>query len=162
MAPIPFVASATCILCGRHLGERTMDLDPVFGFCPACAGEIGLLPTQDLMTLSAERLDELPFGWIGLDDRGTVVTFNAYEARLTGLDPARVIGRHFFDEIAPCTAVREFAGRFHDLVARDVPAVVRFGFHFRLADGDRLVQIHLAYVPAQRQALVLVRSPDRV
>lgn len=92
--------------------------------------------------LSPEQLDKLPYGLITLDATGRVVHYNDTESRLVGLPKNRVVGRPFFGEIAPCTRVREFEGRFFEL-ARD-PArvrVVTFDFVFRFSSGDQAVSV---------------------
>jgi photoactive yellow protein len=73
---------------------------------------------SDLDRITEHELDRLPIGMIQLDRRGMVLKFNKTEGELAGKDPKAVIGKHFFDEVAPCTKVREFHGRFVDGVAR--------------------------------------------
>ena len=94
--------------------------------------------------LSPEELDRLPYGLITLDAQGRVIHYNDTESRLVGLPKERVIGRSFFTEVAPCTRVREFEGRFLEL-ARD-PVRIRvqsFDFIFRFARGEQHVSIVL-------------------
>jgi photoactive yellow protein len=52
--------------------------------------------------LDSVQLDRLSFGVIRLDRGGRVTAYNTYESTLAGLPPERVIGRHFFGEVAPC------------------------------------------------------------
>jgi photoactive yellow protein len=68
--------------------------------------------------ISEAELDRLPVGMIQLDRAGKVLKFNKTEGELAGKDPKAALGRHFFDDVAPCTKVREFHGRFVDGVAR--------------------------------------------
>lgn len=92
--------------------------------------------------LSPEELDRLPYGLITLDSEGRVIFYNDTESRLVGLPRERVVGRNFFREVAPCTRVRDFEGKFYDLV-RD-PSRVRvqtFDFVFRFARGEQHVTI---------------------
>lgn len=94
--------------------------------------------------LSPEELDALPYGLITLDARGRVLHYNDTESRMVGLPKERVVGKNFFGEVAPCARVREFEGRFEQLV-RD-PHRVRvqtFDFVFRFANGDQQVTIVL-------------------
>lgn len=62
--------------------------------------------------LNPAQLDSLPFGAIQLDHTGTILQYNDYESRLAGIDKAKAIGKNFFTEVAPCTDVKEFRGRF--------------------------------------------------
>ncbi|MCA9620879.1 MAG: PAS domain-containing protein [Myxococcales bacterium] len=109
--------------------------------------------------LSSEDLDGLPYGLVTLDGAGRVVHYNDTESRLAGLPKDRVIGRNFFQEIAPCTRVRQFEGRFLELVQR--PAEVRvqtFDFCFRFAHSEQ--QVSIVITPARRRGhyhLAMVR-----
>jgi photoactive yellow protein len=47
-----------------------------------------------------------------MDRQGTVLRYNSTESRASGLPPARVIGRHFFRDVAPCTDNRLVAERY--------------------------------------------------
>ncbi len=64
------------------------------------------------------HLDELPFGVIQLDKDATILQYNRYEEDLTHFRASDVVGRNFFTEVAPCTDVRAFGGRFREGVAR--------------------------------------------
>lgn len=67
-----------------------------------------------LEAMSAADIDGLDFGVIGFDADERVEIYNSYEAATSGLDPDRVIGRHFFTEVAPCTNNYLVAERFRD------------------------------------------------
>jgi photoactive yellow protein len=64
-----------------------------------------------------EEFDALHFGAIKLNQDGVILKYNAYEGKLSGRDPVEVVGKNFFTEVAPCTNVQEFAGRFREGVA---------------------------------------------
>jgi photoactive yellow protein len=114
-------------------------------------------PSDDIHgadALSAAELDALPYGMIQLDSRGTVLRYSSAESRLSGLTAAECIGRSFFDEIAPCTRVREFQGRFlRGVAARQLDAVFSFRFNF-VPPKD--VRIHMFYSQATRSVWVKV------
>ena len=74
-------------------------------------------PIEDLSHLPPELLDALPFGAIQLSGDGTITAYNRGESALSGLAPKDVIGKNFFRDVAPCTAVQEFGGRFQALCA---------------------------------------------
>lgn len=107
--------------------------------------------------MSDQQLDALPFGAIRLDRDGTILSYNAREAAITGRDPHKVIGRNFFREVAPCTNVQEFAGRFREGVARgDLHVVFPYRFDFEMAPRD--VTVTLFYSQATGSAWVFVRE----
>lgn len=62
--------------------------------------------------MSAKDIDKLAFGAIELDKNGTVLSYNSAEGAITGRDPAAVIGKNFFRDVAPCTAKPAFKGVF--------------------------------------------------
>ena len=112
-----------------------------------------------LDTLTREELDELPVGVIQLDRDGTVLQYNETESSLARFSRADVVGRNFFREIAPCTAVRDFQGRFEEGVERgDLDAT--FAYRFRFAD-DRTkdVTITMSYRPGSGAVWVIVERP---
>lgn len=92
--------------------------------------------------LTPDKLDGLPYGLITLDARGRVIHYNDTESRLVGLPKDRVIGRNFFREIAPCTRIREFEGRFNELAADPFGVRVHsFDFIFKFARGEQHVSV---------------------
>jgi photoactive yellow protein len=72
------------------------------------------ISAAELFTLGEETLATLSFGVVGLSRSGLVEVYNPTEARMAGLDPARVIGAHFFDVIAQCMNNFMVAQRFED------------------------------------------------
>ncbi len=69
---------------------------------------------ERLPQLSTSALDELPFGVIGFGADDLVVVYNAFESARAGISPDRVVGRHLFVEVAPCTNNFLVAQRFLD------------------------------------------------
>jgi photoactive yellow protein len=114
---------------------------------------------QLLDTLSREELDELPVGVIQLDRDGTVLQYNETESSLARFSRGDVVGRNFFAEIAPCTAVRDFQGRFDEGVRRG-ELDTTFGYRFRFED-ERVkdVTITMSYRPHAEVVWVVVERP---
>ncbi len=86
-------------------------------------------------------LDTLPFGVIVVDRAGTILEYNAYESELAGLTRARVVGRNFFHDVAPCTALREFEGRYDDFLSSPDTSIEPFEFEFPFAHGTQRVSV---------------------
>ena len=104
--------------------------------------------------LSSAELDALPYGMIQLDSRGVILRYSQAETRLSGLTADECVGRHFFDEVAPCTYVREFYGRFRDgVAAQQLDAVFTFRFAFV---PPREVRVHMFYSRVTRSVWVKV------
>ena len=61
-----------------------------------------------------EQLDTLPFGVVKMDHAGVVANYNRFESDLSGLLPSRVVGKQFFEQVAPCTNNFMVAARFEE------------------------------------------------
>ena len=110
-------------------------------------------------TLSGEELDALPVGLMLLDRDGTVLRYNRTEADLSRHAARDVLGRNFFRDVAPCTRVREFQGRFEEGVAAR-RLEVTFAFRFRFPDErEKDVTITMALRIETRTVWVMVERP---
>lgn len=114
-------------------------------------------PRDDLSHMSASAIDSLPFGYIALAPDGTVRKYNRYEADLARKDPKDVLGKNFFREVAPCTQVQEFEGRFRDFVSgAGGKAQMAFEFTFAFRHGHQRVRIGFVRSPVEREVIVTV------
>lgn len=109
--------------------------------------------------LTEDELDTLPVGMIQLDRSGTVLRFNQTESELAHVAKSDAIGKSFFDEVAPCTRVQEFHGRFLEGVeSRSLHTV--FPYRFRFRDGrQKDVIISMFYSASTETVWVLVQRP---
>ena len=105
--------------------------------------------------MSSEDLDGLPYGMIQLDAAGRILRFNAVESRLASLPQHQQIGKHFFTEVAPCTKVQAFYGRFREGVIRE-SLDVSFRFHFAFKQNPRDVTVRLFYSKRTRSVWVMI------
>ena len=109
---------------------------------------------EQVDVMSNDELDELPFGAIELDASGMILRYNAAETAISGMASSEVVGRNFFTEIAPCTNVITFAGRFREGIAReDLNHVFPYLFAF---DPPLEVWIRLYYSRNSRSSWVFV------
>jgi photoactive yellow protein len=116
-----------------------------------------VLEAADQMT--AAELDHLPYGMIQLDSTGRILNYNAVESRLASLRQDQAIGKQFFTEIAPCTRVQEFYGRFKEGVIREA-LDTSFHFHFAFKQNPRDVTVRLLYSKRTRTVWVLISDHD--
>lgn len=146
-----------CAWCSRVMHEGPPE--PVsHGICAECAARTGVFPIENLHSLDAQALDALPWGTVVLDDRGVVLEYNAAEERLAGTSRGEAIGRSFFLEVAPCTSVREFGGRFAEMVASGSTEPEHFEFVFRFPGAALLVEIAMSYAPELRRGTLLIHA----
>jgi photoactive yellow protein len=106
--------------------------------------------------LSPDEIDVLPFGAIVIDGDGTILRYNEFEARLARLDPSRVVGKNFFKDIAPCTAVRGFEGRLHEFVESQERVSVTFDYRFAFKHGVEDVAITFMKMAADDTIMIAV------
>jgi photoactive yellow protein len=109
--------------------------------------------------LTVEQLDELPYGIIQLDAHGTVLKFNTYESQLASMAKEAVLGRNFFKEVAPCTDVQDFYGRF-EVGVKAKELRTEFRYHFKFKQNPRDVIINLFYSQLTQSVWVLVHPDD--
>jgi photoactive yellow protein len=120
--------------------------------------------TSDVLTradvLTQDELDTLPVGMIQLDRDGTVLKFNQTESSLARVEKSDAIGKSFFDEVAPCTKVQEFHGKFVEGVQNRTLHTV-FPYTFRFRDGrQKNVVISMFYSASTDTVWVLVQRPQ--
>jgi photoactive yellow protein len=111
---------------------------------------------QAIDSMSQLELDALPQGVIELDARGTVLKYNTYEAQLASLNREKVIGKNFFKQVAPCTDVQEFYGRFRDGVAAG-KLHCKFRYHFSFKRNPIDVTVTLFYSDRNQTVWVFVQ-----
>jgi photoactive yellow protein len=104
-----------------------------------------------------EEFDRLPYGIIELDASGKVLAFNRFEATRSCCRPQDVIGKNFFRDIAPCTNVQEYEGRFRSFLSSDeVEEEFDFTYPF---EPDTVV--HIVFVKVL-DSCVLIVSKEKV
>ncbi len=109
-----------------------------------------------LEAASADALDGLPFGVVAMAADGAVEGYNTAEGKLSGLTPARVIGRNFFTSVAPCTNNFMVAHRFES--EPEIDAVIDYVFTFRLAPLK--VRLRLLKRPGGQRMYLAVEKRD--
>ncbi len=136
-------AEGVCQWCGLPSGVD--ENGATYFICQPCYGRI-----IGLSAVYRKQLDELPFGVIELDSGGVVTAYNRAEAALAHTQVERVLGRNFFTEVAPCTAVREFEGRFRQFVGSD-EKLERFDFTVSFREGPVGVEIFMLHCDGQAE-----------
>jgi photoactive yellow protein len=127
--------------------------------------------TQETLAEAAERLDidgldddgldSLPFGAVLVDGRGVILAYNTAESRASGRRPELVIGRDFFLDVAPCTNVPGFRGRFLEGVETG-RLDVSFNYVFDFLMDPLRVEIHMRNAARRDRYWILVRHVERL
>ncbi len=74
--------------------------------------EFGADDIDNRLAEGAEYAEALPFGAILLDRTGNIMKYNKAEGLISGRDPDDVMGKNFFNDVAPCAKGRELYGKF--------------------------------------------------
>lgn len=94
--------------------------------------------------MTGEGLDSLPFGVIVVNASGKILEYNQYERDLVKMGSRPVIGKNFFDDVAPCTAIQEFKGRLGIFLNSEDTSIEPFEFVFALPSGAQKVSVIFA------------------
>ncbi|MCG6942794.1 MAG: EAL domain-containing protein [Thiohalocapsa sp.] len=123
--------------------------------------EVDVHAPAALDSLTEAELDRLPVGAIRVDADGGILFYSRTEGTITGREPQRVLGRNFFRDVAPCTAVPEFYGRFRRGVLQgSLNCVFDFVFDFDMHP----VRVHIAMREADKpgEYWILVRPLEHL
>lgn len=104
-------------------------------------------------------LDLLPYGVIVVNEQGRVLYYNAREEQIACRNREDVIGKNFFSEVAPCTQVKEFHGRFQETMNTH-DCVANFNFCFPFPDRPRNVEVTLTSFENKGEMLCLIAVSD--
>lgn len=110
-------------------------------------------------------LDALPVGVVLIDESSQVVFFNKYEETLAGRNRTQVVGRDFFEEVAPCTKVVDLGFEFRDqLMEGTLSRKLMFRFPRPYLDRARDVQLTLEPLDVldRRYGLLMVEDVSHV
>lgn len=128
---------------------------------PQAGSEVGRNEIERIQNFTEQQLDTLPFGAIRLDREGRILSFNQAEADLSGRKKENVLGKSFFREVAPCTNVQDFAGRFREGVAQgELHTTFPYVFDYQM--DPRKVWVTLFYSKETDTAWVFVRDDRKV
>ena len=134
-----------------------MDVATILLECSAMAQALRSIAPESRVDFAT--LDLLPDGIVIVDREGTILYYNAREEQIAGRRREDVTGHSFFTEVAPCTKVAEFYGRFREMVAEAVDRA-SFAFEFPFAKGARKVEITLCPFGDEKQREYLISVRD--
>ena len=128
------------------------------GICLDCTVREFGVSFQRLEGLDRAELDALPYGVIALDFEGTILDCDRTETDdISQSAGESVVGRSFFKEVAPSTAVQQFKGAFEELVLIG-NGERSFNFVFGFSGRKVFVKVTLHAVPAKKVVYVLIQK----
>ena len=102
------------------------------------------------------EINRLAFGAVQLNSSGTILSYNAAEAGITGRNAASVIGKNFFRDVAPCTNSPAFKGVFEDGVrSGNLNTMFEYVFDYNMAPTK--VKIHMKKAISGNTFWILVK-----
>jgi len=158
MELVPQDAPIICAWCATQLKRGELKTPASHGICLPCMAGVSGDAIADLSNAAPEMLDALPYGAIQISGEGIITAYNHGESALSGLSLASVIGKDFFREVAPCTAVQQFRGKLENLRAKGENGRAKLRFVFKFAHGSKLVEVAMAYHAAKDMATLLVKT----
>jgi photoactive yellow protein len=111
--------------------------------------------SERLATMTPDEVNALPYGFLILDRDGVVQLYNRYESDMSRLAQDRVVGRNWFREVAPCTRVEAFFGRFRRVVDDPDVGTERFSFRFHFLHGSQDVIVGMTRAPGEDGSVFL-------
>ncbi|MEL6977978.1 MAG: photoactive yellow protein [Pseudomonadota bacterium] len=117
----------------------------------------GAQDIDNILQREPQRVEKLPFGAIVLNRQGKIVKYNQAEGLIAGRNPADVIGKDFFNDIAPCAKGKRFHGEFLKF-AKTGAVNTMFDYEFEYKAKPVKVRIHLKAADAETCWLFVKRA----
>ncbi len=146
-----------CAWCKKRIREGDPDRPVSHGICVLCMAESGGFPVEDLSRADAKLLDRLPFGIIRTKGDGQILSYSKGESAYSRLPAEAVLGKNFFQDVAPCTRVQEFAGWLEAMRAAKKSGREELSFVFKFPHGAMLVKIAMLYDSQTDTCTLLVK-----
>lgn len=111
---------------------------------------------DNILQREPQRAESLPFGAVLLDRKGTIMRYNQAESLMVQRSAEEVIGKNFFNDIAPCAKGKRFHGEF--LKFRRTGTVdTLFDYEFDYKMQRLKVKIHLKSQPDGQSCWIFVK-----
>lgn len=111
---------------------------------------------ENRLAADPSRAELLPFGAIMVDQRGDVLRYNHVEAGISKRRPDDVVGKNFFNDIAPCAKGQMFYNHFFRAVA-DGQVNTMFDYQFDYKMEATKVRIHMKSADASQGIWIFIK-----
>ena len=111
---------------------------------------------DNILNREPQRAEYLPFGAVMLDRNGRIVKYNKAEGLIASRAPEAMIGKDFFNDVAPCAKGKRFHGEFLKF-HRTGQLNVMFDYKFAYKGADVGVKIHLKAQPDGQNCWMFVK-----
>ncbi len=104
--------------------------------------KFGSTDVENLLAQDPSRVENLPFGAILVDRTGNILKYNQQEAFISGRSPGAVLGKNFFNDVAPCAKGHQFQQKFQEAVASGhINTVFEYVFDYKMEPAK--VRVHM-------------------
>jgi photoactive yellow protein len=111
---------------------------------------------ENRLAADPSRAELLPFGAIMIDQQGDVLRYNHVESGITGRSVSEVVGKNFFNDIAPCAKGQIFYNHFFRAVA-DGQVNTMFDYQFAYKMTATNVRIHMKSADTSRGIWIFIK-----
>ena len=111
---------------------------------------------ENRLATDPSRVELLPFGAIMVNQHGDVLRYNYVESGISGRNAAEVVGKNFFNDVAPCAKGQVFYNHFFRAVA-DGHVNTMFDYQFDYKMQATNVRIHMKSADASRGVWIFIK-----
>ncbi|MEM7621051.1 MAG: photoactive yellow protein [Pseudomonadota bacterium] len=111
---------------------------------------------DNILQKEPQRAENLAFGAVLLDRTGKIIKYNQAEGLISGRSVDDVIGKNFFNDIAPCAKGKKFHGLFLQFSQTgSVNTMLDYEFDYKMSPVK--VRIHMKSAPSGDQCWLFVK-----
>ena len=111
---------------------------------------------ENRLASDPSRAEMLPFGAIMVNQQGDVIRYNQVESGISGRSVGEVVGKNFFNDVAPCAKGQAFYNHFFRAVA-DGHVNTMFDYQFDYKMQATNVRIHMKSADAARGIWIFIK-----
>ena len=111
---------------------------------------------ENRLAADPSRAELLPFGAIMVNQHGDVMRYNHVESGIAGRSVGEVVGKIFFNDVAPCAKGQAFYNHFFRAVA-DGHVNTMFDYQFDYKMQATNVRIHMKSADAARGIWIFIK-----
>ena len=111
---------------------------------------------ENRLATDPSRAELLPFGAIMVNQQGDVMRYNHVESGISGRNAGEVVGKNFFNDVAPCAKGQAFYNHFFRAVA-DGHVNTMFDYQFDYKMQATNVRIHMKSADAARGIWIFIK-----
>ena len=111
---------------------------------------------ENRLATDPSRVELLPFGAIMVDQQGNIMRYNHVESGISGRAVSDVVGKNFFNDVAPCAKGQVFYNHFFRAVADgEVNTMFDYQFDYKMTSTN--VRIHMKSADAKQGIWIFIK-----